>query len=53
VYVWLDALSKLTCPRWGLGEPETALYERYWPAALHLVGKDILRFQHASTGRRS
>ncbi len=43
VYVWLDALSNYVSAL-GLGSPETALYERYWPAALHLVGKDILRF---------
>ncbi len=43
VYVWLDALSNYVSAL-GFGSPDTALYDRYWPAALHLVGKDILRF---------
>jgi len=43
VYVWLDALANYISAL-GLGSPDTALYGRYWPAALHLVGKDILRF---------
>ncbi|MDO5016235.1 MAG: methionine--tRNA ligase [Eubacteriales bacterium] len=42
IYVWLDALTNyLTI----LGYPEkTADYDKYWPADLHLVGKDIIRF---------
>ncbi|MGD1149466.1 MAG: methionine--tRNA ligase [Thermoanaerobaculaceae bacterium] len=43
VYVWLDALSNYVSAL-GLGSDDTALYDRFWPAALHLVGKDILRF---------
>ncbi len=43
VYVWLDALANYVSAL-GYGSSETALYERYWPADLHLVGKDILRF---------
>jgi len=43
VYVWLDALSNYISAL-GFGSPDTSLYDRYWPAALHLVGKDILRF---------
>ena len=43
VYVWLDALSNYMSAL-GFGSGDTALYDRYWPAALHLVGKDILRF---------
>ncbi len=43
VYVWVDALinylSALTYAR-----PGEDLRERYWPAARHLIGKDILRF---------
>ena len=43
VYVWVDALinylSALTYARTG-----EDLRERYWPAARHLIGKDILRF---------
>ncbi len=45
VYVWLDALSNYIT---GLGFDADGshgeLYEKYWPADLHLIGKDILRF---------
>ncbi|HBE80061.1 MAG TPA: methionine--tRNA ligase [Firmicutes bacterium] len=42
VYVWLDALSNYIT---ALGYPEkTDLYCKYWPADLHLVGKEIVRF---------
>ena len=45
IYVWIDALSNYIT---GLGydpdEPYTELYKQYWPADLHLVGKDIIRF---------
>lgn len=50
VYVWIDALSNYIT---GLGFdmdgnhiPENGenLYEKFWPADLHLIGKDILRF---------
>ena len=45
VYVWLDALSNYIT---GLGFDTEGnhgeLYERFWPADLHLIGKDILRF---------
>ena len=51
VYVWIDALSNYIT---GLGfdldgnhttdETGRNLYEEYWPADLHLIGKDILRF---------
>ena len=48
VYVWLDALANyITALGWGSGsdgDAQTAKYARYWPAALHVVGKDILRF---------
>jgi methionyl-tRNA synthetase len=41
-YVWVDALTNYIS---ALGYPETGgKYERFWPAALHVVGKDILRF---------
>jgi methionyl-tRNA synthetase len=43
VYVWLDALANYVTAL-GFGSPDTSLYDRYWPADLHLVGKDILRF---------
>ena len=45
VYVWLDALSNYIT---GLGyDPDGEngpLYKKYWPADLHLIGKDIVRF---------
>lgn len=45
VYVWIDALSNYIT---GLGyhpdEPETEAFKKYWPADVHLIGKDILRF---------
>ncbi len=43
MYVWLDALTNYIS---ALGTPgvETGLYEKFWPADLHIVGKDILRF---------
>ncbi len=43
VYVWLDALANYITAL-GFGSSDRALYDRYWPADLHLVGKDILRF---------
>lgn len=45
VYVWIDALSNYIT---GLGFDADGnhgdLYEKYWPADIHLIGKDILRF---------
>ena len=43
MYVWLDALTNYIT---AVGYPDTQseLYQRYWPADLHMVGKDILRF---------
>ena len=43
VYVWLDALTNYMTAL-GYGQRDRALFDRYWPADLHLVGKDILRF---------
>ncbi len=41
-YVWFDALSNyITALGYG---SDRKLYARYWPADIHLVGKDILRF---------
>ncbi len=43
VYVWMDALANyITALGWGSGD--TARYDRYWPADLHIVGKEISRF---------
>ena len=42
IYVWFDALTKLLdCP--GYPEPNEML-DKWWPADLHLVGKEIMRF---------
>lgn len=41
MYVWVDALTNYIS---ALGGPDDALFERYWPNAVHLIGKDILRF---------
>lgn len=42
IYVWIDALSNYIT---SLGYPENnELMEKYWPADLHLVGKEIVRF---------
>jgi methionyl-tRNA synthetase len=44
IYVWMDALSNYIT---GLGyEPgvDTDMMKKYWPADVHLIGKDILRF---------
>lgn len=43
MYVWLDALTNyLTAV--GYPDAEAEAYKRYWPADLHMIGKDILRF---------
>ena len=43
VYVWLDALSNYISAL-GYGTDHDELYQRYWPADVHLVGKEIVRF---------
>lgn len=45
VYVWIDALSNyITGLGYDADGASDQLYSRYWPADLHLIGKDILRF---------
>ena len=46
IYVWLDALANyITAVGYGSEDPsEQAKFEKYWPADLHLVGKEIIRF---------
>ena len=45
VYVWIDALSNyITGLGYDVDGNSDELYHRYWPADLHLIGKDILRF---------
>ncbi|MBQ8094435.1 MAG: methionine--tRNA ligase [Clostridia bacterium] len=43
VYVWIDALSNYITAL-GYGTDHDELYQHYWPADLHLVGKEIVRF---------
>ena len=45
VYVWIDALSNyITGLGYDVDGNSDEMYHRYWPADLHLIGKDILRF---------
>ena len=42
MYVWVDALTNYIT---GLGYPDGGeLWDKFWPASLHLIGKDIVRF---------
>ncbi|TCT11669.1 methionyl-tRNA synthetase [Natranaerovirga pectinivora] len=43
VYVWIDALSNYISAL-GYGGDNDDLYKKYWPANVHLVGKEIVRF---------
>ena len=43
VYVWLDALTNYITAL-GYGSEDDSLYRKYWPADIHLIGKDIIRF---------
>lgn len=44
-YVWLDALSNyITGLGFDIDGQNGELYKKYWPADLHLIGKDIIRF---------
>ncbi len=43
VYVWVDALTNYINAL-GYGSEDDTLYQKYWPADIHLVGKEIVRF---------
>lgn len=43
VYVWVDALTNYINAL-GYGSEDDSLYQKYWPADIHLVGKEIVRF---------
>lgn len=43
VYVWIDALSNYITAL-GYGTEDSELYDKFWPADVHLVGKEIIRF---------
>lgn len=44
VYVWIDALSNYITALGYTPEEKGELYKKYWPADVHVIGKDILRF---------
>ncbi len=44
VYVWIDALSNYISALGYDTESDAPLFNKYWPADVHLIGKDILRF---------
>ncbi len=43
IYVWLDALTNYISAL-SFSEPDNKKYKKYWPADVHIIGKDILRF---------
>ena len=43
VYVWLDALTNYITAL-GYGSDDETLFEKYWPADVHMMGKEIVRF---------
>ncbi len=43
IYVWLDALFNYLTAL-GYGSEDESMVKKYWPANLHIVGKDILKF---------
>ena len=45
IYVWIDALTNyITFLGYDVNGNHSDLYKKYWPADVHLIGKDILRF---------
>lgn len=45
IYVWIDALSNyITAMGYDVDGNHGELFQKYWPAQVHLIGKDILRF---------
>ena len=43
IYVWLDALTNYITAL-GYGSEDDSNYKKFWPADVHLIGKDIIRF---------
>ena len=43
IYVWIDALSNYITAL-GYGSDDDSLYQKYWPADVHLMSKEIVRF---------
>jgi len=44
IYVWIDALSNYITALGYAVDEKGELYQKYWPADVHIIGKDILRF---------
>ena len=44
IYVWIDALSNYITALGYAPDNKGELYQKYWPADVHIIGKDILRF---------
>lgn len=44
IYVWIDALSNYISALGYDPDGSSELYQKYWPADVHIIGKDILRF---------
>ena len=43
VYVWMDALANYITAL-GYGQKDSSKFEKYWPADVHMIGKEIVRF---------
>jgi methionyl-tRNA synthetase len=43
VYVWMDALANYITAL-GYGQKDASKFEKYWPADVHMIGKEIVRF---------
>ncbi len=43
IYVWLDALANYITAL-GYGSKDTSKFDKYWPAEVHMIGKEIVRF---------
>ena len=43
IYVWIDALSNYITGL-GYGSDDVSMFEKYWPADVHVIGKEIVRF---------
>ena len=43
IYVWLDALANYITAL-GYGSTTPAKFDKYWPADVHMIGKEIVRF---------
>jgi methionyl-tRNA synthetase len=43
IYVWLDALTNYITAL-GYGSPDDSKYKKFWPADVHMIGKEIVRF---------